>query len=722
MSKLAGRGFVVSLLMLLSLGQEASASDPGRCRLGADGSIRHVVYIQFDNTHLRRDVPNIPSDLEQIPHLLNFIRGNGTMLTNDHTILISHTAGGILSSLTGVYPDRHGQTVSNSYVRTSATGGFSFPSSFGYWTDPVSGTIPNMVTPDGTNAPAPWVPYTRAGCDVGAVASANMVLENTGTGATGDVTKVFGPGSPQFAEAQASAAAPSGSAARNKAQTDFVGFAVHCAQGSPLCAGGHDDLLPAEPGGYTGFKGLFGAQEVNPVLVGGPVVNDLDGNPIVDPFAQPGFPGFDGMEATVSLSYVATLLERGAPIVFAYISDAHDFHGVSGNDHEAFGPGSAGYVAQLAAYDRAFAKFFDRLKKDGITQQNTLFVFTVDEGDHFVGGQPHNPGCDGVNVPCDWTGQVGEITANIDTLVATQFPTLNSEFLAPGAPYAFTVHGDDAPPFYLAKRGSGPLGQTDPVTRDFERKIATLTAVNPYTGKTDLLLAQMADQTGMKALHMITTGDPARNGTFVYFADPDYFLTDFPASTCLTCINPPFAWNHGDIQPEIAHTWLGFVGPGIRNLGEAAPWTDHADVRPTLLSVLGLRDSYISDGRVISQVLKRDHDRHGRKDSDGDDHELLERLGAAYKQVNAPFGHFAKAVLRASTVALKSDDANDATYSTLESEIASLTTRRDALATEIKTALDAVEFGGGSISSHQARRWIDGAEDLIAEARELTRD
>ena len=171
MSKLAGRGFVVSLLMLLSLGQEASASDPGRCRLGADGSIRHVVYIQFDNTHLRRDVPNIPSDLEQIPHLLNFIRGNGTMLTNDHTILISHTAGGILSSLTGVYPDRHGQTVSNSYVRTSATGGFSFPSSFGYWTDPVSGTIPNMVTPDGTNAPAPWVPYTRAGCDVGAVAS-----------------------------------------------------------------------------------------------------------------------------------------------------------------------------------------------------------------------------------------------------------------------------------------------------------------------------------------------------------------------------------------------------------------------------------------------------------------------------------------------------------------------------------------------------------------------
>jgi len=202
----------------------------------------------------------VPSDLEQMPHLLEFIRGNGTLLANDHTVLISHTAGGILSSLTGVYPDRHGQTVSNSYVRTSTTGAFSFPSSFGYWTDSVSAantpTVPNMITPEGRNMPAPWVAFTRAGCDVGAIASANIVLENTGTGATGDITKVFGTGSPQWLAAQASNQAPSGSAARAKAQTDFVGFAIHCAQGSPVCANGHDDLLPDEPAGYNGFKGL----------------------------------------------------------------------------------------------------------------------------------------------------------------------------------------------------------------------------------------------------------------------------------------------------------------------------------------------------------------------------------------------------------------------------------------------------------------------------------
>ncbi|HVP60636.1 MAG TPA: hypothetical protein VMT11_08755 [Myxococcaceae bacterium] len=714
--QLAAARVLVSSILLLSVPALAGGSGP-RCRLGSDGRrIEHVVYIQFDNTHLRRDRAGVPSDLEQMPHLLDFMRDNGTVLTNDHTVLISHTAGGILSTLTGVYPDRHGQTVSNSYVRTSATGSFSFPSSFGYWTDPVDAVTgtPNMVTPDGSVPPAPWVPYTRAGCDVGAVATANIVLENTGTGATGDVTKVFGTGSPQWNEAKASAAAPAGSAARNKAQTDFVGLAVHCAQGSALCAGGQDDLLPAEPGGYTGFKGLFGAQEINPIFAGGPVLNDLSGNPIADPFGQPGFPGFDGMEATVSLAYVAAMLEHGVQVTYAYISDAHDFHGVAGNTHLAFGPGSAGYVQQLKAYDDAFAAFFVRLKKDGISRENTLFVFTVDEGDHFVGGAPSPANCDGVNVPCDWTGQVGEINSNIDTLVAHQFPTLGSEFLGSSAPFAFTVHGDDAPTFYLAKKGSGALGQTDPVTRDFERKMADLTAVNPYTGATDRLLAQMADQTGMKALHMITTGDPVRNATFVYFADPDYFLTDFPSSTCETCINPAFAWNHGDIQPEIAHTWVGLVGPGVRHLGSAAPWTDHTDVRPTMLKLLGLRDDYVHDGRVITQVLSHGRDRDDRDD----DGELISALGAAYKQLNAPFGRFARHILRASTVALKSDDP---TYATLEAEIASITDRRDALADEIRAALAAEEFERHRISERQARRWIERAEDLIEESGELTR-
>ena len=59
---------------------------------GAASKIQHVIHIQFDNVHFTRDNPNVPSDLEQMPNLLNFIKSNGTLLGNEHTPLIAHTA------------------------------------------------------------------------------------------------------------------------------------------------------------------------------------------------------------------------------------------------------------------------------------------------------------------------------------------------------------------------------------------------------------------------------------------------------------------------------------------------------------------------------------------------------------------------------------------------------------------------------------------------------
>src|SRR5262249_44795439 len=86
------------------------------CMLDSPPSrIKHVIYVQFDNVHFRRDNPNVPSDLEQMPHLLDFITDHGTLLSNHHTPLISHTGGDIMTSLTGVYPDRHGLAVSNAF-------------------------------------------------------------------------------------------------------------------------------------------------------------------------------------------------------------------------------------------------------------------------------------------------------------------------------------------------------------------------------------------------------------------------------------------------------------------------------------------------------------------------------------------------------------------------------------------------------------------------------
>src|SRR5690348_4459107 len=56
------------------------------CQLNsAQGNIQHVINVVFDNTHFTRDNPNVPSDLEQMPNLLNFITNKGTLLTKHHT-------------------------------------------------------------------------------------------------------------------------------------------------------------------------------------------------------------------------------------------------------------------------------------------------------------------------------------------------------------------------------------------------------------------------------------------------------------------------------------------------------------------------------------------------------------------------------------------------------------------------------------------------------------
>ena len=233
---------------------DAQSARTADCRLNSAGdTIKHVIWLQFDNVHFTRDNPNVPSDLEQMPNLLNFIENNGTLLSNHHTPLISHTAGNILATLTGVYPDRHGQAVSNSYRYFKPDGSNNPASSFAYWTDPLfdlavqgpsgTDTTPNMLAANGKNAPAPWVPFTRAGCDVGGVGTANIELEN----ATADVPRCSAPTRWRRRKSRPT---------RNQANADFVGIAVHCAEGNSTCASRprrSPDLLPDEPGGYNSF-------------------------------------------------------------------------------------------------------------------------------------------------------------------------------------------------------------------------------------------------------------------------------------------------------------------------------------------------------------------------------------------------------------------------------------------------------------------------------------
>src|SRR5258707_403428 len=77
-------------------GRVRLADSASSCHLG--NGVKHGVKIPFDNPHYFRDNPNVPSDLEMMPNLLNFIESKGTMLTNNHTPLIAHTADDILTA------------------------------------------------------------------------------------------------------------------------------------------------------------------------------------------------------------------------------------------------------------------------------------------------------------------------------------------------------------------------------------------------------------------------------------------------------------------------------------------------------------------------------------------------------------------------------------------------------------------------------------------------
>jgi hypothetical protein len=785
-----------------------------------------VVIIQFDNVHLLRDNANVPSDLEQIPALYDFLKNDGTLLANDHTVLISHTADGITSTETGLYPGDDGLGVANTFpyldskqTKTHDSTSVSVPgtntgSAFTYWTDPVSSDDPlyemlskgpSTTNPNGVNTPAPWVPFTRAGCDFAGVGAANMEFEND----LGDLSNVYGPSSTeaQFGNWSYNTAYDQyNDAGSNVGQTDYEGLAVHCSltdsKTGGICSsanGGEPDLLPTEPGGYTGYNALFGAINIDPWLTGqadqpepssftpsgdtppptgnwlappvydvfapnatntGPhaaPVNNLEasggsypnynsGPPqsyapgttstseVLDETGSPGFPGFDGMEANNALGYTAALQEAGVPVTYTYVSDVHDDQYYV-NNGDAFGPGEAGHEAQLREYNAAFAAFFQRLANDGINKSNTVFLVTVDEGDHFDGGAPLNAGCDGATTPCQYdtaeaggaaygtsgySRNVGEVDVNLPKLLAGE-----------GNTTTFGFDGDDAPAIIVPNQASTsgtPPGQSSSTVRNLERLIAGSDEFNPIINAVTPITVQLADQVEQQILHM-TNADSSRTPTFTLFGDPAFYLEgeceyvgaaqgQKPGPVTnegpgCPAEDPDYAWNHGDIQPEIATTWQGWVGPDVRSLGETSRiWTDHTDARPTLLTLLGLHDDYASDGRAIAQIAEPwalpwtiRFDRH-----------TFDRLSAIYKQLNAPFGAFGMATLDADSNGIESNSPGDATFTGMESQLQVCSNDRATVAGEINAVLEAAENGTSPINPWVARGLEDRADALIDQA------
>ncbi|HET8599326.1 MAG TPA: hypothetical protein VFL99_03295 [Segeticoccus sp.] len=682
------------------------------CRLGPRGQVDHVVYLSFDNVHLTRDNPNVPSDLQQMPHLLNFLTSNGTLITHHHTPLISHTGTDLLSAATGLYGDRHGQPISNNYRYFHPDGTSSQANTFTYWTDRVydgtpspSDTAYSLVTTGGKNTPAPWVPFTRAGCDFGAIASSNAIVEN----ADSDVPKIFGPSSP---EAQQVRSDPD--PYKDAEMADYGGLAVHCTRHSRLCTDPHAvaDLLPDEPGGYHGYRMLVGNRYLGPHLTADHSVRvrDIFGHVITNPYAKtpegapkPGFPGFDGMTAATALGYTAALQESGVPVTYTYLSDVHDPHAVSNPRGGSFGPGEAGMETQLRQYDAAFARFFTRLKHDGITTGNTLFVVTADEGDHFIGVQ--KSGCDGVTTPCTYTGNgdLGEVNTNLQGLLAAQR----------GDTTPFDLYAGVAPAVYVR----GNPEQSDPSVRRLERDTLKVTATNPYTGRSQTVNRYLADRTEQRLLHLVTA-DPARTPTFVAFGRPDFYECQ-TGSGCpgapFVQVNSRYAWNHGTVSPQIVVTWLGLAGPGVQRQGyDRSTWSDQTDIRPTMLALLGLTDDYVSDGRVLLEDLTaRGTPRfaHSR--------EVL-RLGQTYKQLNACVGAFGLNTLRAATEAAASGaPGQDRRYHAVSARLEELGRQRDVVAAQIQRQLTLAEFGSHPPSQRRMRALDARAHGILAAADRL---
>ena len=468
-----------------------------------------------------------------------------------------------------------------------------------------------------------------------------------------------------------------------------------------MCAaasGGVPDVLPAEPGGYQGYRALYGSKFVAPAISPGGPVRNLNGQVITDSNGNVGFPGYNGMTGTNALAYTLDMQTHGVPVTFTYLTDLHD-SAVTG---AGLGSGTPTYERQLRAENAAFGTFFRDLAAHGITKANTLFVITADEGDHFVGSAPSPANCNGVTIACSYS-KVGEVDGNLTGMLA-----------AKGITTPFDVQADSAPSFYI----HGQPGATAPRVRAMERAVARLSAHDLSTGRTVPLTGYLADPVELRLLHMITS-DPKRTPSFTLFGNPDFFLSTGPANCGASCVSEPSggdAWNHGTVSPEINTTWLGLVGPGVRHLGvDNTTWSDHTDIQPTMMVVLGLRDDYAPDGRVLTEALSPQALAPAMRT---DTAELL-KLGQVYTQIEAAVGAFGLDTLQASTRALASSGPGDATYASVESQLQKLGATRDALAAKMRSALLGAAFYGRPVAEPEARSLIAQGERLLGEAAVL---
>lgn len=359
-----------------------------------------------------------------------------------------------------------------------------------------------------------------------------------------------------------------------------------------------------------------------------------------------GFPGWPLRAVEYPLTVTALMQERGIPVTFTYVE----------NLHANRRPGT--YDDVLARYDAAFSALFERLAADGITPDNSLFVFTTDEGDHLL---PDGGRSVGIRA---WLADSPTVSIRAASM---------------------QISGGAAADVYLDP-GTNPEGAVAAI-----RDVPAVQAV--------------AWGAGLRAVHMAVPAAPSRTPSFTVFADAD---AQFRAqgSKDITHGAAP-TWNHGTLSPDIETVWLALRGPGIRP-GPLDAWTDHTDILPTVQYLLGVPDAGL-DGRIITEALTPEARPPAADDA-------FEQLGAVYKQVNAPLGRFGHAALAVSTRAARASDP--AERARLDAALSGLVDQRDTLATEMLALLRA-GAGNGQVSAGDEAASLAEGQALLGQIEAL---
>jgi hypothetical protein len=131
-----------------------------------------------------------------------------------------------------------------------------------------------------------------------------------------------------------------------------------------------------------------------------------------------------------------------------------------------------------------------------------------------------------------------------------------------------------------------------------------------------------------------------------------------------------------------------------------------------MLALLGLKDDYVHDGRVLAEWVEQRALPSGIRQGQ----EKFVELAEIYKQLNAPLGELGRASL---VFANRSVTATDKVYARYLNKIEDITEERNRLANDIKAVLNAAAFENHAVGEdsegdlgRRAKALIDRVKDL----------